>query len=98
MEIEGCTSSIGTQHTGIRQGCPLSPYLFILLMDRLFATLPKITHDLREELKLPHKHMDGLNTTFQALLHADDTALHETHEDNMETLLWSIEKSQMYLV
>ncbi len=31
-EVDGDQSSIGVQGAGIWQGCPLSPYLFIIVM------------------------------------------------------------------
>ena len=41
VEMDGKTSSWCLQETGIRQGCLLSPYLFIIVMTVLF-------HDIHE--------------------------------------------------
>ena len=35
-------SECARQNTGIRQGCPLPPYLIILVMDRLFEIIPEV--------------------------------------------------------
>ena len=36
VEMDGYTSDWQTQHTGIRQVCPLCPYLFLIVMTTLF--------------------------------------------------------------
>ena len=45
VEIDGYTSNWHKQHTGIRQGCPFSPYLFLIIMTVIF-------HDIHTDEKL----------------------------------------------
>ena len=41
VELHGNTSEWMPQTTGIRQGCPLSPYLFLIVMTALFHDVYK---------------------------------------------------------
>ena len=66
------------QSTGIRQGCPLSPYLSIILMTVMFR-------DVHSELNLKRGKLKG--PTFTELLYADDTALVTNNADAMNRLL-----------
>jgi len=50
MEIDGKKSEWKTQGSSIRQGCPLSPYLFLILMTVMFHDIRK-NETLTEELK-----------------------------------------------
>ena len=69
-------SDYHTQNSGIRQGCPLSPYLFIMVMSALW-------HDLHTTLPL--------SQTADELLYADDTLLYSKSTHKLETTLKQVE-------
>jgi len=80
-----------TQDTGIRQGCPLSPFLFILTMHVMF-------HDIKDRL---HKDkavsrctFGGLN--FHELLYADDTLLIAKNTATSKKILHLVEEESEY--
>ena len=73
------------QRAGIRQGCPLSPYLFICLMSVLFSDV-----HLEVEGKLLGRTHDYFN--WWELIYADDTMLIGQRAREIHILLAAIEK------
>ncbi len=87
-DIEG-SSSTRTQQTGIRQGCPLSPYLFTIVMTVIFR-------DVHDKLNLDRGTVDGIN--FTELLYADDTILITNNVNAMNRLLEKVENVHIITV
>ena len=62
------TSETKEQKCGIRQGCPLCPYLFILVMHVMFVDIKQRSGDQISRGSIP-----GLD--FSEILYADDALL-----------------------
>ena len=85
------------QETGIRQGCPLSPYLFILVMTVMFEDIHrKLGTSLDcSNLGLTRRgKVEGLN--FSESLYADDTLLALRDSVSMNKLVAEIEVESDY--
>ena len=81
VEIDGVSSNWEEQETGIRQGCPLSPYLFLVLMTAMF-------HDIRQRLagKTMYHRIEG--ALFDDVIYADDTILMSKDTRDMNTVMY----------
>ena len=76
IEDKKLDSTVKKQRTGSRQGCPLSPYLLIIVMTVML-------HHVHEDLdpKLEGKSHDFV--TCWELLYADDTLILSKHENHV---------------
>ena len=83
-------SSYKTQDSGIRQGCPLSPYLFSIVMSAVFQ-------DIKAKLNTPRQLQPITGIHFAEVLYADDTLLFGTHTHTINKLLKEVqEESEAY--
>ena len=85
VEIEGDASTVKRQHTGIRQGCPMSPYLFLIAMTAIFA-------DVKEDMKQELIDNRVVGAEFDEILFADDTILVSESRSTLEKYLQKIEE------
>ena len=77
------------QRYGIRQGCPLSPYLFILVMHVMFGDIKQRSADHISPGLIP-------GVAFSELAYADDTLLVLRTKDSLELLLHETERPFEY--
>ena len=83
--MDGKSSGWKKQSTGIRQGCPLSPYLFIVLMTVMF-------HDIHENDKQKMTRQRIKGTQADEVIYADDTICIGQSERAINRLLKTIEE------
>jgi len=83
VKIGNKSSLWKTQKRGIRQGCPLSPYLFIIVMHVLFE-------EVHGSLNLSRGRVSNLD--FTEFLYADDTAVVTNNVNAMNRLLAAIDQ------
>ena len=85
VEMDGISSTWKKQSTGIRQGCTLSPYLFLIVMTAIFSDVYK-DNELVAELKKNRPP----EMSFDEVLYADDTIIFSTDAFTIEELLHKI--------
>lgn len=89
VKCEEGSSAFLRQEAGIRQGCPLSPYLFILVMSVAFSDIKNRLHTPKQLEPLP-------GIYFSEILYADDTLIFGDHTASINKLLHEIEIESSY--
>ena len=81
-------SEFATQDTGIRQGCPLSPYLFLFG----HSTIMNLVDQQEEENLRYFSWVHSANTPLTQLAYADDTLVIEKTASTASLILQTIEE------
>jgi hypothetical protein len=89
VSYEGMLSEVREQKTGIRQGCTLSPFLFVIIMNVIMHDVMNKTRPKVQEFRIDC-------TSFHEILYADDTALTATQNKALNKLLNATEKESSY--
>ena len=89
VSVNGIDSDWKKQKTGIRQGCPLSPYLFCLVMSAMFT-------DIKSELNTHKQRQPFDGISFTEILFADDTLIFGANTHCINVLLHAIERHSAY--
>lgn len=84
FQVQDCgeTSAERVQHSGISQGCPLSPFLFVMIMSVLMVDTVKELPECDKSLLLKGDLSD--------LLYADDTLLLSVSASSLERFLQAV--------
>jgi hypothetical protein len=90
VKEDGKKSTERRQRTGIRQGCPLSPYLFVIVMTVMVK-------DIDEGLTIQERRIIEAGAPFDMrefgkLLYADDTIILASTPDSAQLMLHKIQE------
>ena len=80
-----CSDASFQTHTGVKQGCPLSPFLFGILMDKLHTRLQHECPNIGVRL------LDEMGTWVPCILYADDVVLMAQSEAELQLLVDSLQ-------
>ncbi len=72
--------------TGVRQGCPLSPFLFFVVLTLLFEDLDEVIDDQGIT-----NNIVSHTRPFYDLKYADDVVIFHTHLSSMQPIVRSLE-------
>ena len=98
VEIDGSSSDWHKQSSGIRQGCSLSSYLFILVMNCVFEQVESLRGSLCKDLfGAKFEYVEMPNVDFAEILFADDTVILPSKDHRWKYCCGQLRQSQEYM-